>query len=93
MISWDRLYSLYPKATFEDHTGLYLQPDTHEVYRKEIIAKYEKCGWTFHMSHGELEKQDRVFTNAICWIGDSQSWVIKLDLDGVTPPPPVSDSL
>lgn len=91
MISWDRAYSLYPRATLEDHTGLYLRPDTHEDHKKEIIAKYEKRGWTFCMSRGDLEKHDRAFTNAIRWIGDSESWIIKLDLDGVTPPPPVND--
>ena len=92
VISWDRAYSLYPRATFEDHKSLYLRPDyTEDETEPLIIAKYEERGWDFDTGRSTLEKHDRAFSSVARWIGDSLSWVIKLDLAGVMPPPPAND--
>ncbi|KAI0087717.1 hypothetical protein BDY19DRAFT_892207 [Irpex rosettiformis] len=92
VISWDRAYSLYPRATFEDHRGLWLRPDyADDEGETDIIKKYRLRGWKFEWERGALDGDDPAFGDAARWIGDTQSWVIKLDTHGVTRPPPVNE--
>ena len=56
----------------------------------KVVNKYKKRGWSFYMSRSQFDQDDRAFSDAARWIGDSQSWVIKHNLKGVTPPGPVN---
>lgn len=79
MISWDCAYSLYPQATFEDRKSLYLRPPyVDDEDEERVIEKYQECGWSFYTSRSQFDQEDRAFGDAAGWIGDSQSWVIKL---------------
>ena len=96
VISWDRAYSLYPRATFEDRTDLFLRPgyyDREEPVLDRILDKYENLGWQLcGEPRGWYRSQyDLAFIGVARWIGDSHSWVIELDVDGVTLPPPVNE--
>ncbi|KAI0801954.1 hypothetical protein BC629DRAFT_156478 [Irpex lacteus] len=88
VIAWDRAYSLYPRATFEDRRALYMRSILSPS--GGVIQKYQARGWKFCFSLNQLQ-QDKAF-NVARWIGDGHSWVIKLDTEGVTLPPPVTPS-
>lgn len=77
---------MYPHATFEARDSLSMRslllPDPG------VEKKYRSRGWELYYRLSHLQ-HDRAFEVAR-WIGDSHSWVIKLDRDGVALPPPIN---
>ncbi|KAI0083367.1 hypothetical protein BDY19DRAFT_900417 [Irpex rosettiformis] len=89
VISWDRAYSLYPRATFEHRKSVLLRQRHHNF--DDVIQKYTNrgFGFVFTLDHDDL-KSDPAFASSPRWIGDGHSWVIDLPTEGVTLPQPLS---
>ncbi|KAI0684139.1 hypothetical protein BC835DRAFT_1293861 [Cytidiella melzeri] len=85
VISWDRAYCLYPRATLEDRTSLLVR--RYGVLIRNIVTKYTARGWAFIYSCPASRRKDLALTFVPRWIGDGRSWVIKLPTEGVTAPP------
>lgn len=77
---------MYPHATFEARVSLSMR--TLLLPDPGVEKKYRPRGWELYYRLSHLQ-HDRAFEVAR-WIGDSHSWVIKLDHDGVALPPPIS---
>jgi len=77
LITHDKAYSIFPRATFEDRRSL--------VFVKEGAAAVETCavykgrGWTF-VNASEIKSlhQSSPFTKGIRRLGDSKCWSISL---------------
>lgn len=87
VIAWDTAYALYPRTTLEDKHGLFLDSI---VARDGDVTEWKPRGWTFHQYLSSVQ-YDSAFEVAR-WIGDSQSWVLKLPTKGVDPPSAVNPS-
>lgn len=88
VIAWDRAYSLYPRATLVDRSTLNTRGEHNEIPYK---YDYRERGWACYRSEDFLGDEYPWFLPAFStdmrWIGDGQSWTIKLPVDGITPPP------
>ncbi|KAI0083370.1 hypothetical protein BDY19DRAFT_910654 [Irpex rosettiformis] len=92
VISWDRAYSLYPRATFEHRKSLLLlEGYTHLT---DIIEKYSNRNFEFvrTLDHPSLTS-DPALASTPRWIGDGYSWILDLPTNGITLPPPLSKQL
>lgn len=90
IIAFDKVYALYPRATFEERVSL-IMLDAHN-YDGDALDKYRRHGWgtipRIWPGHPEL---DRCFALGHCHsIGDKHTWVVPLDMDGVTLQPCLS---
>ncbi len=92
VISYEKVYCLFPRATLHDHTSLVLNTDdTDYIARKIDIAEMRTRGFTMLE---ELEPEVLLpsypspFAFGWRWIDDSETWVINLDTRDVAPPPP-----
>lgn len=92
IVTFDKAYSLFPRATFEERVSLVLL----DVLRVEgkAFEKYSRRGWAMipriWPGYPEL---DRCFAlGRSRSVGDSLSWVVPLDTAGVVPRPRLSPS-
>ncbi|KAI0083366.1 hypothetical protein BDY19DRAFT_702552 [Irpex rosettiformis] len=91
VISWDRAYSLYPRATFEHRKSVVLRRQNRQLMYS-IIEKYGNRGFEFRYTiHDNDIVSDPAFTSAQRWIGDGHSWVLELSTEGITLPPPITE--
>ncbi|KAI0083368.1 hypothetical protein BDY19DRAFT_910652 [Irpex rosettiformis] len=89
VISWDRAYSLYPRATFEHRKSVLLLEE--RSYLTDIIEKYSNRGFEFvHTLDLPTLKSDPALDSTPRWIGDGHSWILDLPTNGITLPPPIS---
>ncbi|KAF4637168.1 hypothetical protein G7Y89_g920 [Cudoniella acicularis] len=86
-ITWNKIYSIFPDSTFLDHETLRLRNAGDE--ETELIAKYAERGW-----QTKLELREAGTLPARCIqnisnrrLGDSNSWIIALDTEGITNSP------
>ncbi|KAH9948728.1 hypothetical protein B0H21DRAFT_210856 [Amylocystis lapponica] len=88
IISYEKAYALYPRATFEGRRALVCATDGPR--QEPAIEKYGTRGWEMVRELPEVERNahNRDFRFGPRWISDSESWVIALDMAGVVPPPP-----
>jgi len=80
LITHDKAYSIFPRATFENRRSLmFVKDDDSTVKARE---KYEERGWTF-VKRFEIEQHDLFsgFGKGIRRLGDSKCWSISLDPD------------
>jgi hypothetical protein len=77
LITHDKAYSIFPRATFEDRRSLIFVKDGESAVKAR--AKYEERGWAFVEGY-ELERRDRYspFGKGIRRLGDSRCWSISL---------------
>lgn len=84
IITFDAAYSLYPAATFEERTSLWIpaSPDVMTPARSNVLAKYAKRGWSFtpvltprksHLFHVSEER----------FVGDRYTWTVRLSTDNI----------
>ncbi len=92
VISYEKVYCLFPRATLHDHTSLVLNTGGPEYITRRIdIAETRMRG--FSMIE-ELETEQLLdphpspFAFGWRWIDDSNTWVINLDTRDVALPPP-----
>jgi hypothetical protein len=85
LISYECAYSLYPHATFEARRSLAFDPSAAVA-----LDKYAQRGWTIPAMF--LPRDKRMFPQRIRHIGDDLCWTVRLDTQGVSPPPPLSPS-
>lgn len=78
---------MYPRTTLEDKHALFLDSI---IDREGDVAEWVHRGWKLHQYLSSVQ-YDSAFTVGR-WIGDSQSWVLKLPLEGVTPPSSINPS-
>jgi len=78
LITHDKAYSIFPRATFEDRRSLIFDKDGDSAAKAR--AKYEERSWTFVEG---LEVQRRgpfsPFSKGTRRLGDSKCWSISLD--------------
>lgn len=83
IISYEKAFCLYPKGTFEEQCTLVTGCQSREK-RQRALDKYRDRGWevlhNMHRRRFHLVQRHR-------WICDRHTWIMPLDLDGVTPPP------
>ncbi|KAI0941065.1 hypothetical protein AcV7_002714 [Taiwanofungus camphoratus] len=88
VISFDKAFCLYPRATLEERRALVCG---REGLRQEsAIAKYAARGWQMvdELPLEDRGNDNRSFRFGPRWIKDGDSWVIPLNLDDVVGPPP-----
>lgn len=84
LITHDKAYSLYPRATFEERRSLVHHARTAE--RERALKKYEDRGWAIVKKITKEESQDRrsAFYPSLRSVGDRKCWTLllnpKLDL-------------
>lgn len=87
VISFEKAYSLYPKATFDDSRALIIHSDGPS--QVPALKKYAERGWKILDGISESEQFDdrSEFSAIVRWIGDRCTWVIDLDMKGIDIPP------
>ncbi|KAF9522295.1 hypothetical protein CPB83DRAFT_864681 [Crepidotus variabilis] len=78
LITHDKAYALYPKATFEERQSLVYS--TEGVKQDSARKKYVTRGWTMveHLSPAEVNSDRTAFKSGLRHVGDSLSWTIDL---------------
>ncbi|EPQ54924.1 hypothetical protein GLOTRDRAFT_25227, partial [Gloeophyllum trabeum ATCC 11539] len=78
VISFEKAYSLYPRATFEERRSLIIPCSGPS--QTPALEKYDARGW--HILPGTPESEQLDDHSAFCsierWIGDKYTWVIDL---------------
>ncbi|KAH9856400.1 hypothetical protein C2E23DRAFT_698176, partial [Lenzites betulinus] len=82
VISYEKAYCLFPRATLHDHHSLLMNHEDHYAGRALDIAELEEQGFTMS---DELEPIELAFAHGTSgfvlgwrWIDDSATWIIKL---------------
>jgi len=77
-ITHDKAYSLYPRATFEQHRSLVFLRGTPA--RDKALAKYTERGWSALNSITEPDFYDlnSAFVRGPRFVGDSKTWTIPI---------------
>ena len=85
-ISWDRVVSLYPRATFERREALVSFSGARGF--DNAMLKYGRRGFRIHHAvfTRELAKLPFAFTGR--WVGDGKSWTVPLDTTDLIAPVP-----
>lgn len=84
VISWNKAYALFPRASFIYHKS-YLLKEMSD-YVGKLLAKYDERGWT---SQDVLWPEDEVSNRSMLVnrrIGDQHTWIIPLDTTDVARP-------
>ena len=90
-IAWDKAYCLYAKGTLEDRRSLICRKGggpSHETARQKYIDR----GWDITSLTPGSNGLDPSFSVGPRWVGDTQTWTIHLDIEGVSPPPAITAS-
>ncbi|KAF2710357.1 hypothetical protein K504DRAFT_533315 [Pleomassaria siparia CBS 279.74] len=90
-ISWNKVFSVFPRTTFLAHETVPLHPlDDHSG---GLHAKYSKRGWAMRTTpvnstlYGTLTEFRPSPISWTRYVGDRQSWVMPLNTDGVVGSP------
>lgn len=86
VISFEKAYSLYPKATFEERSSLVCA--TSDGPRQEpAMKKYEQRGWKMVVCGQDEEIQSHFHCDEELekyrWMGDAHCWTIHLDIANI----------
>ena len=84
IIAYDKAYSLYPYATFENRMSLWMAENrgSDQERNAAVIVKYTNCGFNFIPT--TLPRNSDIFgVNLHRTVGDSMTWTIDIDTDGV----------
>lgn len=78
IITHDKAYSLYPKATLEERRSLMYS--TEGLKQDSARKKYKKRGWSMveRLTVEELQDPVSAFTPGHRYVGDSKCWTIPL---------------
>jgi len=78
LITSDKAYSIFPRATFEERRSLiFVNKETD--FASQARAKYEERGWSF-IEACDVQQQDPIssFAKGPRYLGDSNCWSITL---------------
>jgi len=85
-ISWDRVVSLYPRATFERREALATFSGARGF--DNAMLKYGQRGFRIHHAVFTRELASLPFPFTGRWVGDGKSWTVPLDtIDLIAPVP------
>lgn len=89
VITFNRAYCLYPRATLEDRLSLVC---TGRDDMEEIYNKYRERGWYIipFYDQAQIWTSDPTFTDMARWIDDGHSWSIPLPYSFPQPIAPVN---
>lgn len=92
IIAFNKAYALFPEATFEERVSLVMLD--LQSYEGKALAKYSQRGWVMVSRiwphHAALNSS---FALGSCrWVGDKRTWVLHLNMDGITLRPRVTPS-
>ncbi|KZV80362.1 hypothetical protein EXIGLDRAFT_589166, partial [Exidia glandulosa HHB12029] len=76
-ITWDRVYSLYPRATLEERRALVTFGKG--VGFEEAMLKYTSRGYRIETMLFEEDTAAGAFALGSRWVGDERCWVVRLD--------------
>ena len=85
-ISWDRVVSLYPRATFERKEALVSFSGAGGF--ANAMLKYARRGYRIHHSVFTQELSNLPFSFTGRWVGDGKSWTVPLDTTDLIAPVP-----
>ncbi len=89
IITYEKAYCLFPRATLEEHVSLLSSScKGHSIRREQSINKYTKRGYQMmeRIRGGTVDLlSNRTFPLGWRWIDDSLSWTIQLDTDRAIP--------
>jgi hypothetical protein len=90
IITWNKVYALFPRLTFLDHEVVpTLVVHDNLKHYGEQFTKYSKRGWRLKFGFAELEEENerRYGLGYVRRVGDKRrSWVMGLDITGLTRP-------
>ena len=84
IITYNKAYSLYPYATFENQMLLWMAENrgSNQGGNAAVIVKYTNCGFNFIPT--TLPRNSDIFgVNLHQTVRDSMTWTIDLDMDSV----------
>lgn len=84
VISLEKAYSLYPKATFEERCSLICASDGPK--QEPAMEKYEQRGWKMirDAPSDDLQSDFHFLCDSFRWMGDHHCWTIQLDVTGIS---------
>lgn len=95
VISYERAYCLYPRATLHERRALLIHPQDGDQWTEILIKNITQRGYEVievpDMPELAISTPDVSFVLGWRWIDDSSAWVIDLDTVDVTPPPAAND--
>ncbi|KAI1098501.1 hypothetical protein F4804DRAFT_350322 [Jackrogersella minutella] len=87
-ITWNKAYSIFPRATFLSHETMPLKPVND--YFGELHRKYSKRGWKMRTQPLDCDmttkRTDPFGRRTNRRIGDDDTWVLRLDMVGIEQP-------
>lgn len=92
LISYDSAISLFPKATFEDRRAVSF--DCSRDAEKLALQKYTNRGWKIgpNILPFEASGEAPFYVGTHRWVNDDKSWIVPLDMIGITMPVALSES-
>ncbi|KAI0765137.1 hypothetical protein C8Q74DRAFT_1286445 [Fomes fomentarius] len=93
IITYNAAYSLYPRATFLKREALEI--NKYNPRAVAALTKYSERGWRIMSNPSPLLAclpHNAFHFDVERWVCDTKSWTIRLDMEGVTPPPKASPS-
>jgi len=77
-ITHEKAYSLYPRATFEEHRSLMLLPTT--ASRERAYAKYAELGWSmgYRITGDDFHNLNSSLARGPRYVGDKRTWTIPI---------------
>ncbi|KAG8852175.1 hypothetical protein FRB91_006862 [Serendipita sp. 411] len=86
LITHDRAYSLFPRATFIKRTGITIETADQLGAASRAYEKYALRNFKISLGPLSLNERDPLLVFGDRWVGDSQTWTITLDTTGVVIP-------
>ena len=79
IITFDKAYCLYPRATLEERISLVCTDRQDEVIER-VYERYSRRGWSIIRTLGELASKtaDPALGKTTRWVNDGFSWTISL---------------
>ncbi|EPE36883.1 hypothetical protein GLAREA_09046 [Glarea lozoyensis ATCC 20868] len=97
IISWDFAYSLFPDMTFIKRAAYSINGDEDDnsvadIYGETLAMKYQRLGWTWEKApaKNDLKNTHSLQLTSNRHLGDPYTWIIPLDVGGITPGKPRS---
>ena len=79
IITFNRAYCLYPRATLEERLSLVCTDRNDDVIER-VYERYRKRGWTVLRTLGEVASRTRdpALGSVVRWVEDGFTWTISL---------------
>ncbi|KAG8850658.1 hypothetical protein FRB91_008868 [Serendipita sp. 411] len=86
LITHDRAYSLFPRATFIKRTGITIESTDRLGAVSRAYGKYTMRDFKISLHSQPLNDSNQLLIFGPRWVGDSETWTIKLNTTDVVIP-------